>query len=142
MRYLVDTCVLSELRRKRPAPSVVTWMKRHFANNDFFVSSITIAEIERGIRRLENSDPKRDLLISWLENEIIEQFGDSIIPFDLDVAKKWGEIMADADAIGRPRPPLDAQIVATALVHNLVIVTRNVADMNFAKVKIINPFNN
>ena len=142
MRYLVDTCVLSELRRKRPSPSVVIWMKRHFANNDFFVSSITIAEIERGIRRLENSDPKRDLLISWLENEIIEQFGDSIIPFDLDVAKKWGEIMADADAIGRPRPPLDAQIVATALVHNLVIVTRNVADMNFAKVKIINPFNN
>lgn len=140
MRYLVDTCVLSELRRKRPAPSVVAWMKRHFANNDFFVSSITIAEIERGIHRLERGDPKRDLLISWLENEILEQFGDSIISFDLAVAKKWGEIMADADAAGRTRPPLDAQIVATALVHNLVIVTRNVADMNFANVKIANPF--
>ena len=140
MRYLVDTCVLSELRRKRPAPSVVAWMKRHFANNDFFVSSITIAEIERGIHRLERGDPKRDLLISWLENEILEQFGDSIISFDLAVAKKWGEIMADADAAGRTRPPLDAQIVATALVHNLVIVTRNVADMNFANVKIVNPF--
>ena len=49
--------------------------------------------------------------------------------------------MADADAIGRTRPPLDAQIVATALVHNLVIVTRNVADMNFANVKIVNPYN-
>ena len=64
MRYLVDTCVLSELRRKRPAPSVVSWMKRHFANNDFIVSSITIAEIERGIRRLAQGDPKRDMLIS------------------------------------------------------------------------------
>ena len=141
MRYLVDTCVLSELRRKRPATSVVSWMKRHLANNDFFVSSITIAEIERGIRRLGHGDPKRDLLISWLENEILGQFGDSIIPFDLAVAKKWGEIMAEADAIGRVRPPLDAQIVAMALVHNLVIVTRNVADMDFANVKIVNPFN-
>ena len=116
-------------------------MKRHFADNEFFVSAITIAEIERGIRRLEQGDPRRGLLISWLENEILEQFGDSIIPFDLAVAKKWGEIMADADAIGRTRPPLDAQIVATALVHNLVIVTRNVADMNFANVKIVNPYN-
>lgn len=141
MRYLVDTCVLSELRRKKPAPSVVAWMKQHFANNDFFVSSITIAEIERGIHRLEHGDPKRDLLISWLENEILEQFGDSIIPFDLAVAKKWGEIMADADAAGRTKPPIDAQIVATALVHNLVIVTRNVNDMDFANVKIVNPFN-
>ena len=116
-------------------------MKRHFAANDFFVSSITIAEIERGIHRLEHGDPKRDLLISWLENEILEQFGDSIIPFDLAVAKKWGEIMADADAAGRTKPPIDAQIVATALVHNLVIVTRNVNDMDFANVKIVNPFN-
>ena len=140
MRYLVDTCVLSELRRKRPALSVVSWMKRHFAANDFFVSSITIAEIERGIRRLEHGDPRRELLVEWFEGEILGQYGDSIIPFGLAEAKKWGEIMAAADAIGRPRPPLDAQIVATALVHNLVIVTRNVDDMNFANVKIANPF--
>ena len=141
MRYLVDTCVLSELRKKKPSPSVVSWMKRHFANNEFFVSSITIAEIERGIHRLKHGDPRRDLLISWLENEILGQYDDSIIPFDLAVAKKWGEIMAEADAVGHTRPPLDAQIVATALVHNLVIVTRNVADMDFANVKIVNPFN-
>lgn len=141
MRYLVDTCVLSELRRKRPAPSVVSWMKRHFADNEFFVSAITIAEIERGINRLERGDPRRDLLMEWFESEILGQYGDSVIPFDLAVAKKWGEIMADADAVGRTRPPLDAQIVATALVHKLVIVTRNVADMDFANVKIVNPYN-
>ena len=140
MRYLVDTCVLSELRRKRPAPSVVSWMKRHFADNEFFVSAITIAEIERGINRLERGDPRRGLLMEWFESEILGQYGDSVIPFDLAVAKKWGEIMADADAVGRTRPPLDAQIVATALVHKLVIVTRNVADMDFANVKIVNPY--
>ena len=141
MRYLVDTCVLSELRRKRPAPSVVSWMKRHFADNEFFVSVITIAEIVRGINRLEHGDPRRDLLMEWLESEILGQYGDSIIPFDLAVAKKWGEIMADTDAAGRTRPPLDAQIVATALVHKFVIVTRNVADMDFDNVKIVNPYN-
>ena len=58
----------------------------------------------------------------------------------MDAAKKWGEIMAEADSSGHPRPPLDAQIVAIALAHNLVIVTRNVSDMNFAGVKVVNPF--
>ena len=79
-------------------------------------------------------------LTEWLESDIIEKYGDSILPFDMDAAKKWGEIMAEADSVGRPRPPLNAQIVAIALAHNLVIVTRNVSDMNFAGVKVINPF--
>ena len=140
MRYLVDTCVLSELRKKKPAPAVGGWFKRHFDGNEFFVSTITIAEIEHGICKLEPDDSRRELLLSWLENEILKQYNDSIIPFDLAAAKMWGEIMAEADNSGHHKPPLDAQIVATALVHNCTIVTRNVSDMAFAGVKVVNPF--
>ena len=141
MKYLVDTCVLSELQKRRPDRSVVAWFRRRFADSMFMVSAVTIAEIKRGINRLDESDPRRQKLSEWLENDILSQYGDSIIPFDLPVAKAWGEIMASADRAGRSRPSLDAQIVATALVHGLVIVTRNVRDLDFAGAKVVNPWN-
>ena len=141
MKYLVDTCVLSELQKRRPDRSVVAWFRKRFADSMFSVSAVTIAEIKRGINRLGEGDPRRQKLSEWLENDILAQYGDSIIPFDLPVAKAWGEIMAAADRTGRPRPSLDAQIVATALVHGLVIVTRNVSDMNFAGAKVVNTWN-
>ena len=140
MRYLVDTCVLSELRKKKPCPAVVSWLNRHYEGNDFFVSAITIAEILRGIRRLRADDPRHNMLATWFENDIVGQYSDSILPFDSDAARKWGEIMAEADFAGHPRPPLDAQIVATALVHGLTILTRNVSDMDFVGAKVVNPF--
>ena len=140
MKYLVDTCVLCELQKRRPDRSVVAWFRRRFADSMFMVSAVTIAEIKRGINRLDESDPRRQKLSEWLENDILSQYGDSIIPFDLPVAKVWGEIMAKSDRAGQTRPSLDAQIVATALVHDLVIVTRNVSDMKFAGVKVVNPF--
>ena len=141
MKYLVDTCVLSELQKRRPDQSVVAWFRKRFADSMFMVSAVTIAEIKRGISRLDESDPRRQELSEWLENDILAQYGDSIIPFDLSVSKKWGEIMAEADRAGQTRPSLDAQIVATALVHDLVIVTRNVSDLDFAGAKVANPWN-
>lgn len=140
MKYLVDTCVLSELQKRRPDQSVVAWFRKRFADSMFMVSAVTIAEIKRGISRLDESDPRRQKLSEWLENDIISQYGDSIIPFDLSVSKKWGEIMAEADRAGQTRPSLDAQIVATALVHDLVIVTRNVSGLDFAGAKVANPW--
>ena len=141
MKYLVDTCVLSELQKRRPDRSVVAWFRRRFADSMFMVSAVTIAEIKRGINRLDESDPRRQKLSEWLENDILAQYGDSILPFDLPVAKMWGEIMAEADRSGRTRQSLDAQIVATALVHDLVIVTRNVHDLDFAGATVVNPWN-
>lgn len=141
MKYLVDTCVLCELQKRRPDRSVVTWFRRRFADSMFMVSAVTIAEIKRGINRLDESDPRRKKLSEWLENDILSQYGDSIIPFDLPAAKMWGEIMAKSDRAGQTRPSLDAQIVATALVHDLVIVTRNVRDLDFAGATVVNPWN-
>lgn len=141
MKYLVDTCVLCELQKRRPDRSVVAWFRKRFADSMFMVSAVTIAEIKRGINRLDESDPRRKKLSEWLENDILAQYGDSILPFDLPVAKMWGEIMAEADRSGRTRQSLDAQIVATALVHDLVIVTRNVHDLDFAGATVVNPWN-
>ena len=141
MKYLVDTCVLCELQKRRPDRSVVAWFRKRFADSMFMVSAVTIAEIKRGINRLGESDPRRQKLSEWLENDILSQYGDSIVPFDLPAAKMWGEIMAEADRSGRTRPSLDAQIVATALVHDLVIVTRNVRDLDFAGATVVNPWN-
>ena len=140
MRYLLDTCILSEARKKRPDRNCVRWMAQHAADSVFYVSAVTIGEIRHGIMRLGDDDPRRALLTSWLEEEILAQYGDAILPFDSSVASKWGEIMAAADREGRTRSPLDAQIVATALVHHLTIVTRNVADLDFAGAEVVNPF--
>ena len=140
MKYLVDTCVLSELRRRKPDKKVVAWFRNRFEDSMFFVSAVTIAEIRRGLTRLDDDDPRRHRLVYWLENEILPQYGDSVLSFDLSAAQKWGEIMAEADRAGCPRPPLDAQIVATALVHGLIVVTRNVRDLDFAGAKVVNPW--
>ena len=140
MKYLVDTCVLSELQRRKPNKEVVSWFKKRFRDSLFFVSTVSIAEIRRGINRLDKYDPRRQRLEVWLDNEILSQYGDSILPFDLPIAQKWGEIMAEADRAGCPRPPLDAQIVATAIVHGLSVVTRNVRDLTFADAKVVNPW--
>ncbi len=140
MKYLVDTCVLSEMQRRKPNKEVVAWFKKRFDDSLFFVSAVSIAEIRRGINRLDKDDPRRRRLEGWLDNEILAQYGDSILPFDLSVAQKWGEIMSEADREGCPRPPLDAQIVATAIVHGLSVVTRNVRDLDFAGAKVVNPW--
>lgn len=140
MKYLVDTCVLSELQRRKPSKEVVAWFRSRHEDSMFFVSTVTIAEIRRGVDMLDDDDPRRHRLEDWLDNEILQQYGDSILPFDLMVAQKWGEIMAEADRVGCLRPPLDAQIVATALVHGLIVLTRNVRDLDFAGVKVVNPW--
>ena len=114
------------------------FLDRRFQIDPEDVSHVEAAD--HGIRKLNPEDPRRKPLTEWLESDIIEKYGDSILPFDMDAAKKWGEVMAEADSSGRPRPPLDAQIVAIALAHNLAIVTRNVSDMNFAGAKVVNPF--
>lgn len=140
MNYLIDTCVLSEAQRKRPDRKCLRWMAEHATDSTLFVSAVTIGEIKHGIARLPTADPRRAQLSAWLETEILEPFADCILPFDREVAAKWGEIMGLADSAGRPRPPLDAQIVATALVHDLTIVTRNVTDLAFAGVRVVDPF--
>lgn len=137
--YLLDTCIFSELIKKQPSPSVVQWISER---NEmlFSVSALTFGEIRKGIDRLE--DPKRrKSLEMWLQDFVIPRFWSRIIAIDGTVALVWGELMAKFGKIGRVVPAIDSLIAASALAHNLQIVTRNVKDFERLDIKLVNPWN-
>ena len=141
MNFRVDTCVLSELAKRKPNANVVRWMERCRADGQFFVSAVTIGEIMEGIESLPPEDKSRQKLAKWFKSSILDVYKESIVAFDRDVALKWGEIKGRTNQMGKVRPDLDAQIAATALVHNMTVLTRNVADMEYTGARTVNPFN-
>ena len=135
--YLLDTCVLSETRKKRPDPNVMDWLARQDPNL-LCLSTISIGEIRHGIESLGPTKKARELS-AWL-TDLEKAFAPRILSVNLAVAECWGETMAAAAKEGFPRPPVDALIAACAKIDNLTLVTRNVADMSHMGVKIFNPF--
>ena len=140
MKYLIDTCVLSKLAKRKPNPCVVKWLKGHSATTLFFVSAVTVGEIQEGIETLPDEDPRKEKLRAWFEKQILETYEGNIIAFDKQVALKWGEIKGRTNRMGKSRPDLDAQIAATAAAHDMTVLTRNVSDMEYTGVKVENPF--
>ena len=135
MSYLIDTNVLSELRRKEPNPGVVAWFEERPATT-LYVSVLTLGEIRKGIEALGKSKRKLKLL-DWLETELPAFFAGRILPIDEEVADRWGRLLASAS---RPVPAIDSLLAATALVHGLALVTRNVDDFPHPDLEIINPW--
>jgi len=133
--YLIDTCVLSELRKRRPHPGVIAWIESRPATS-LYISVLTLGEIRKGIERLADGERKFSLL-DWLETELPRFFVGRIVPIDFEVADRWGRLVAKA---GRSLPTIDSLLAATALVHDLVLVTRNVKDFSYAALKIVNPW--
>ena len=140
MKYLVDTCVLSELAKNKPNVNVVKWLKSHSDGNLFFVSVVTLGEIKEGIETLSDEDPRKKKLRKWFEEQILGAYEGSIVDFDREVALKWGEIKGMTNHMGRTRPDLDAQIAATAVVHGMTVITRNVSDMEYTGAEVEDPF--
>lgn len=137
MRILVDTNVLSELRRPKPNSKVIENLLAFDADH-VYLSSITIGEFVYGINRLPKSK-KRTELDRWLLG--IEQlYAGRILAFDADTARIWGELMSNAQSKGRPLTPQDGQIAATAIQHGLHLMTRNVSDFQVTGVMLINPW--
>jgi hypothetical protein len=136
--YLIDTDVISELRkRERANPGVVAFFKE-VASSDapLYVAAVTIGELRRGIELLRHrGDTKQaQTLERWL-GRLLDDFGDSVLVFDADMAQVWGRLR-----VPHPENPLDKQIAATALIHDLVLVTRNVKHYSETGVKLLNPF--
>jgi predicted nucleic acid-binding protein len=135
MAYLLDTNVLSEFLKKVPNQDVIRWvsdgdeMQQH-------ISSLTIAEIQKGISKLPASQRKEDLMI-WLDS-VIKRYQDRILSFGLKTARIWGNTMAAIESQGRPLPVVDSLLAATALEHDLTIVTRNATDFEPTGVRILN----
>jgi len=138
LRVLLDTCVLSELRRPKPHPAV-----RHaidgFDTSDLFISVISIGEISKGIALLTDGPHKRTLQ-SWLKS-LERGYSDRILPVDIETSRIWGELAAAAQKAGRPVGAFDALIAATALRHGLHVMTRNTEDFEPTGVLLINPWN-
>jgi predicted nucleic acid-binding protein len=133
--FLLDTNVLSEQRKPRSDRGVVTWL-RQTAGGDLRLSVITIGEVRRGIARLEQ---RRDhaqaaRYAGWLDTTIRE-FGERIIPVDINVAQRWAD-----DHARRPTPTTDGLIGATAAVFGWTLVTRNTKDFSHLNIPLLNPF--
>lgn len=126
MSHLLDTCFLSELARKTPDDGVVEWLKDQDEHR-LLISSLTIGELHRGVQKLDDGRRKKQLR-AWLIDDITARFEGRILPVDVAVAARWGEITGDGDRRGKALPAMDALIASTALVHGLIVVTRNVED--------------
>ncbi|MGD0610982.1 MAG: type II toxin-antitoxin system VapC family toxin [Anaerolineales bacterium] len=138
MNYLLDTCVLSEFTRRQPEEKVIHWLES-IDEEMFFISVITIGEIQRGVERLAESHRKTELLV-WLNNDLIKRFGDRAIPLYVPIMLRWGSLTARMESAGRPIAIMDSLIAATALHNQLVIATRNVTDFLPCGAQVINPW--
>ncbi len=137
MSYLIDTNVLSELVRPTPNKHVVHWFE-NVPDESLYISVLTLGEIRKGIEKITDKN-KREKLRIWLEHEIPNWFGSRILTIDFKITDRWGKMLAQ---LKHPAPAIDSLIAATALEHNLSIVTRNVEDFKFPTLEVINPWDN
>lgn len=139
MNYLLDTCLLSELRKPEPDPGVVAWVS-DIDESRLFVSVLSLGEIQKGVAKLENGR-RKNAFQHWLEHDLLTRFGGRILPLDLDMALEWGLTSAANESRGKPAPVVDALLAVTAIARNLTLVTRNDKDFAGFPVKIVNPWN-
>jgi predicted nucleic acid-binding protein len=138
VRYLLDTCVISELVAREPDPGVVKWVDS-VDEEKLFLSSITIGEIKKGIEKLVVSD-RHEMLAEWLEDELLVRFKDKVLPIDTAVMLVWGKLVADLEKQGKPMPAIDSLLAATALRGGLTLVTRNEGDFAHCGITVVNPW--
>jgi hypothetical protein len=136
--FLLDTNVISELRKAgdgKADANVVAWLSSMDATT-FYLSAITLMEIELGILRIERRDPPQGVrLRGWMDQRILPEFADRTLPVDTAVALRCAPLH-----VPDPRPERDAFIAATALAHGMTVVTRNVADFAPTGVPLLNPW--
>lgn len=136
MTYLLDTNVVSELR-KAPGvvnPRVFSWAQR--PASELFISVVTVMEIEIGVSRIERRDLRQGAILrDWLDGGVLGGFANRIMPISLDIARRAALLH-----VPDPRPERDAYLAATASVHGLIMVTRNLSDFRAAGIPVIDPW--
>lgn len=136
MNYLVDTNVISELVSAKPNRQVITWFEQ-IPIDAIFLSVLTLGEIRKGIEKVKDNKRKKKLLM-WLEHDLTRMFDTRILDITLDVADRWGRLQHQAT---RTQPAIDSLIAATALHHDMTLVTRNLNDFQDCPgLEIINPW--
>lgn len=137
MRYLLDTNIISNFAKPTPSSSLVAWMAEQ-ADEDLFISSLTVAEIRKGILEMPQGR-RREALDAWFSGVRGPQslFAGRVLPFDEKAGLVWARLMAEGRAAGRPRSGLDTIVAAVAEANRCIVVTDNEKD--FAGIEIVNP---
>jgi predicted nucleic acid-binding protein len=132
--YLLDTNVVSEARKPAADANVLSWLAS-VADGELYLSALVIAEIRQGIERLRRRDPGRAVVFDTWLSALLRDYGDRIIPVTAEVAQEWGRLN-----VPDPLPVIDGLMAATAKLRGWTFVTRNVADLTPAGVRLLNPF--
>lgn len=138
MTYLLDTCVISEPRKEKPDPKVLQFLA-NLTPLESYLSVVSIGETWKGIELLVPSRKRNDLT-HWFHNDLLPSFAGRIILLDQACLMAWGKLVARLESTGFPMPAIDSLIAATALAHDLTVVTRNESDFAHAGVKLLNPW--
>ncbi len=137
--YLLDTCVLSEYVKKQPNIQVIQWLDQQ-AENYLFLSILTIAELKKGIIRIEKQQPTRSQKLNQWLDKVKQRFTGRILPITSEILDTWAALGGQSESQGQPLPMIDSLLVATAIEHEQALVTRNIKDFQFAPIEIINPW--
>jgi toxin FitB len=136
--FLLDTNCISELVRSKPEPRVLEWMEA--ADESLrYLSVLTLGEIRKGMAGLPQGK-RRTHLETWLELDLQARFSGRILPIDTAIADRWGLLAAEAKRKGRTLSAIDGLLAATAVHHNLTIVSRNVSDFAHTHAAVLNPW--
>lgn len=138
MNYLLDTCLISELVKKEPNSAVVDWLDEQ-DEQALFLSVLTLGELQKGISKLPIGT-KRDELQVWAEHDLVERFAGRIIDIDMETALFWGKLQGESEQQGEKLPVMDSLIAATATVHGMIVVTRNVRDLERCRARVHSPW--
>jgi toxin FitB len=136
--HLLDTCVISELVKPVPDANLLRWFAEH-DEDSLYLSVLSIGELERGIAKLPASR-KKTRLGAWVREDMVQRFEGRLLAIDLAVVQRWGAMAGASERRGRPLPVVDSLIAATAVEHQLHVVSRNVDDFERCGVKCISPW--
>lgn len=138
MRWLLDTCVIFEGMKRRPSRRVLRWLEAR-DEGSLHLSVLTLGELHKGIEKLQDEERRRRLEI-WVQVDLVERFRGRILAVDASVARTWGTVQATAEREGLTLPAVDGLIAATAIAHDLIVVTRNVTHMRPSGARIVDPW--
>ncbi len=138
MSYLLDTCVISEVVKKKPEPAVVEWIRQQHEET-LYLSVLSLGEIQKGVVKIREPE-RRARLQEWLDKDLLQRFANRILAVSPEVALTWGKLQGQAEKNGRPLPVIDGLLAAAALCSGAVVVTRNEEDFAPTGVSILNPW--
>ena len=130
--------ILSGLIKKEPNPQVLLWLESQ-DETALHLSVLTIGELQKGISKLPEG-PRKLELQAWVSNDLVARFEGRLLSIDVEVASTWGRLLGAAERQGKRLPVMDSLFAATAITHNLTVVTRNTRDLERCQAKVFNPW--